>query len=127
MKTQSQRQLRAGELVRRAVSDILREGHLHDPAITKNSVTINEARTSPDLRHASVFISLLGGGDAKAAADALNKAAPYLQRELGKQIELKFTPKLKFIADDRLDEATRIDSILDRDSVKRDLDESGSR
>jgi ribosome-binding factor A len=127
MKAQSQRQLRAGELVRRAVSDIIREGHLHDPAIVSNSVTINEARTSPDLRHASVFISLLGGGNAEPAAAALNKAAGYLQRELGKQIELKFTPKLKFIADDRFDEATRIDSILDRDSVKRDLDEGGSR
>ncbi|MCP2671068.1 30S ribosome-binding factor RbfA [Maricaulaceae bacterium EIL42A08] len=122
MKAQSQRQLRAGELVRRAVADIIREGHLRDGALTGASVTVSEARMSPDLRHATVFVSALGQSDPERVAEALNRAAGFLQKELARQIDLKFTPKLKFLADDRFDEATHIDEVLDRPGVKRDLD-----
>ena len=123
MKAQSQRQLRAGELVRRAVADIIREGHLRDAALAGASVTVSEARMSPDLRHAAVFVSALGQSNPEAVADALNRAAGFLQKELGRQIDLKFTPKLKFLADDRFDEATHIDALLDRPGVKRDLND----
>ena len=123
MKAQSQRQLRAGELVRRAVADIIHEGHLRDAALAGASVTVSEARMSPDLRHAAVFVSALGRSNPEAVADALNRAAGFLQKELGRQIDLKFTPKLKFLADDRFDEATHIDALLDRPGVKRDLND----
>ena len=123
MKAQSQRQLRAGELVRRAVADIIREGPLRDAALAGASVTVSEARMSPDLRHAAVFVSALGRSNPEAVADALNRAAGFLQKELGRQIDLKFTPKLKFLADDRFDEATHIDALLDRPGVKRDLND----
>ncbi len=123
MKAQSQRQLRAGELVRRAVSDIIREGRVHDPHVNTAAVTITEARTSPDLRHATVYVDLLGGGDRKAVAEALNHASGFIQRELGKQIELKFTPKLRFAVDDRIEDVAQVDAVLDRPSVKRDLDD----
>jgi len=125
MKSQSQRQLRAGELVRRAVADIIREGHLRDAALATASVTVSEARMSPDLRHATVFVSALGQNDPEKVAAALNRASGFLQKELGRQIDLKFTPKLKFLADDRFDEATHIDEVLDRPGVKRDLDDGG--
>ena len=123
MKAQSQRQLRAGELVRRAIADIIREGHLRDAALAGASITVSEARMSPDLRHAAVFVSALGRSNPEAVADALNRAAGFLQKELGRQIDLKFTPKLKFLADDRFDEATHIDALLDRPGVKRDLND----
>lgn len=121
MKTQSQRQLRGGELVRRAVSDIIGEGHIHDPGLTGVSVTITEARMSPDMRHAQVFVSILGGGDPGSAVGGLNRAAGYIQKALGRQIEMKFTPRLRFIADDRFDEAGHVDDILSRPKVRRDL------
>lgn len=121
MKVQSQRQLRGGELVRRAVSDILTEGHLHDPGLTGVSVTITEARMSPDMRHAQVFVSILGGGDPDPVVKGLNRAAGFIQKELGRQIEMKFTPKLRFIGDDRFDEAGHVDEILNRDKVQQDL------
>ena len=123
MKAQSQRQLRAGELVRRAVSDIIREGRVHDPHVNTAAVTITEARVSPDLRHATVYVDLLGGGDREAVATALNHAAGFIQRELGRQIELKFTPKLRFAVDDRIDDVREVDALLDRPSVKRDLED----
>jgi ribosome-binding factor A len=122
MKAQSQRQLRAGELVRRAVADIIREGHLREASLAGASITVSEARMSPDLRHATVFVSALGQVDPAKVADALNRASGFLQKELGRQVELKFTPKLRFLADDRFDEATHIDEVLDRPGVKRDLD-----
>lgn len=125
MKAQSQRQLRAGELVRRAVLDIIREGRVHDPHVNTAAVTITEARTSPDLRHATVYVDLLGGGDRNAVAEALNHASGFIQRELGKQIELKFTPKLRFAVDDRIEDVAQVDAVLDRPTVKRDLDDEG--
>lgn len=60
MKAQSQRQLRAGELVRRALADIIAEGAIHDPAVAGVPVTVTEARMSPDLRHATVFVAAMG-------------------------------------------------------------------
>lgn len=122
MKAQSQRQLRAGELVRRALSDIIAEGHLHDPHLKGVSVTVTEVRMSPDLKHASCFIAALGRTDLENVAGALNHASGFLQKELSGEIEMKFTPRLKFLPDESFDEAGRVDEILNRPSVQRDLD-----
>lgn len=121
MKAQSQRQLRAGELVRRAVADILKEGHVREPALTGVPVTISEARVSPDLRHATVYVSGLTVADPEAVAAALNKAAGFLQKELGRRVEMRFTPKLRFEADSRFDDAVEINEMLARPGVRRDL------
>lgn len=77
---------------------------------------------SPDLRHATVFVSALETADPEVIAVVLNRASGFIQKQLGNELELKFTPKLKFVADDRFDEARHIDDILDRPGVKRDLD-----
>lgn len=121
MKAQSQRQLRGGELIRRAVSDIITEGHLHDPALAGVPVTVTEARVSPDMRHATVFISTLGQADPETVAAGLNRAHGFIQKELGRQIEMKFTPKLKFLPDERFEEAQHVEEMLERPGVKRDL------
>lgn len=122
MKVQSQRQLRAGELVRRALADIIAEGAIHDPAVAGVPVTVTEARMSPDLRHATVFVAAMGQTDRAKLAKALDRTAGYLQRELARRIDLRFTPKLRFEADDRFDEAAHVDEVLSRPHVKRDLD-----
>ena len=57
----TQRQLRVGELIRRALSDILHRGDIHDPDLNRMSITVGEVRTSPDLRVATAFILPLGG------------------------------------------------------------------
>ena len=122
MKVQSQRQLRAGELVRRALADIIAEGAIHDPVVAGVPVTVTEARMSPDLRHATVFVAAMGQADRVKLAKALDHASGYLQRELARRIDLRFTPKLRFEADDRFDEAAHVDEVLSRPHVKRDLD-----
>ena len=117
----SQRQLRAGELVRHALAEILREEDVSDPALAAVSVTVTEARLSPDLRHALVFVEPLGGVHAGDVVDGLNRSAKFLRGRLGHAIELKFIPDLKFAHDESFEEAARIDRLLAKPEVARDL------
>lgn len=121
----TQRQLRAGELVRHALVEILREEEFADPELTGVSVTVTQARMSPDLRHAMVFIVPLGGGHAGQVAKALNRHAKFLRGQLGRSIDMKFTPDLKFIEDESFDEAERINRLFDDPRVKADLEREG--
>ena len=117
----SQRQLRAGELVRHALADILRHDSLADPALAGVVVTISEVRVSPDLKHALCFVEPLGGKEATAVIKALNRASKFLRLRLGEAIDMKFTPDLKFIHDDSFDTAEHIGRLLDDPRVRRDL------
>ncbi len=117
----TQRQLRAGELVRHALVEILREEDISDPALEAVSVTVTEVRMSPDLRHATVFIEPLGGGHASEVTEALNRHAKFLRGRLGRVIDMKFTPDLKFLHDESFDEAQRMNRLFDDPKVRQDL------
>lgn len=117
----SQRQLRAGELVRHALVEVLREEEITDEAMEGVSVTVTEVRMSPDLRHATCFVEPLGGGHAQEVVDALNRHAKFLRGRLGRHIELKFTPDLKFLHDESFNEAARMDRLFQDPRVQRDL------
>ena len=121
----SQRQLRAGEIIRHALADIIAREYLRDPDLTGVLVTVGEVRCSPDLRRAKVYVTPLGD-DSEAGrarlAGALNRAGAYLRGRLGREIDLKFTPDLHFVADKSYDEATAIDRLLSDPRVKRDLE-----
>jgi ribosome-binding factor A len=118
----SQRQLRAGELVRHALVEILREEDLQDPALAGVSVTVTEVRMSPDLRHALCFIEPLGGAHAGEVVAGLNRTARFLRGRLGHAIALKFTPDLKFVHDESFDEAARMSRLFDDPRVRQDLE-----
>jgi ribosome-binding factor A len=118
----SQRQLRAGELVRHALVEILRHESFADPALTDAVVTISEVRMSPDLKHALCFVEPLGGKEATAVIAALNRASRFLRLRLGPAIEMKNTPALKFVHDDSFDTAEHINRLLADPRVRRDLD-----
>ncbi|WDI32651.1 30S ribosome-binding factor RbfA [Hyphococcus flavus] len=117
----SQRQLRAGELVRHALVEILQREPLRDPALDGVSVTVSEVRVSPDLKQASIYAAPLGGTAQDDVVSALNRVAPYLRSLLGKKIDMKFTPALTFKSDDTFEEARKIDALLARPDVARDL------
>ena len=117
----TQRQLRAGELVRHVLVDIFREEEIADPVMAGVSVTVTEVRISPDMRHAIVFVEPLGGGHAGEVVSALNKHARFLRGRLGHAIALKFTPDLKFVHDESFDEAERIGRLFDDPRVRADL------
>jgi ribosome-binding factor A len=117
----SQRQLRAGELVRHSLVEILREEDVSDPALEGVSVTVTEVRMSPDLRHATAFVEPLGGGHATEVVEALNRHAKFLRGRLGRMIDMKFTPDLKFLHDESFDEAQRMSRLFDDPKVRQDL------
>jgi ribosome-binding factor A len=85
------------------------------------SVTVTEVRMSPDLRHATVFVEPLGGTHAREVVDGLNRHAKFLRGRLGRQIDMKFTPDLKFLHDESFDEAARMNRLFDDPRVARDL------
>lgn len=117
--------MRAGELVRHALVDILSREDLRDPALQGVSVTVGEVRCSPDLRHATVFCSPLGdagAGQGDAVAAGLNRAAGFLRGRLAREIEMKFTPELHFVADTSYDEAFAMDALLRQARVRSDID-----
>ncbi|HLK25530.1 MAG TPA: 30S ribosome-binding factor RbfA [Caulobacteraceae bacterium] len=118
----SQRQLRAGELVRHALVEVLREEDFSDPALAGVSVTISEVRMSLDLKHALCFAEPLGGANAAEVTAALNRSARFLRGQLGRRIELRFTPELKFVHDESFTEAERIERLLHDPRVARDLE-----
>ncbi len=120
----SQRQLRAGELVRHAMAQMLREEEVADPSLIGASITVTEVRMSPDLKHAVCFVEPLGGEKAAEVVAGLNRAAKFLRGRLGRHVELKFTPDLKFIHDQSFDEAARMGRLFENPVIQRDLGRS---
>lgn len=117
----SQRQLRAGELIRHALVEVLREEDIADPDLEGVSVTVTEVRMSPDLRHAHCFVEPLGGQDAGRVVSALNRHARFLRGRLGRGIDMKFTPDLRFAHDESFTEAARMEALFRDPRVARDL------
>ncbi len=117
----TQRQLRVGEMLRHEISVILTRGDLRDPVLDGVPMTISEVRPSPDMRSAEVFCLPLGGQNTDDVISALNKCAGHVRGQLGRQITMKFTPKLRFRRDHSFDEAAHIDGLLSSKPVKRDL------
>lgn len=118
----SQRQQRVGETLRRALADILMRGEAHDPELARHSITVSEVRTSPDLRHATVFVLPLGGRDEAEALAALERNRGALRRLVSRAVTLKYAPELHFERDasfDRMDETRRL---LESAAVRRDVD-----
>jgi ribosome-binding factor A len=122
----SQRALRAGELVRHALAEILVRGDVHDPVIETHLITVPEVRMSPDLRLATVYVMPLGGQDATAVLEALDRNKRYLRGEVAHRVNLKFAPDIRFRIDERFDEAERIERLLRSPQVRRDLDNDSS-
>jgi ribosome-binding factor A len=126
----SQRQLRAGELVRHTFAEILARGEVHDPIIEGHLVTVPEVRMSPDLRLATIYVMPLGGRDQADVLAALDRNKKFLRGEIARRVNLKFAPEIRFRIDERFEEAERIERLLRSPEVARDLakdDDGGSR
>src|SRR5215475_9333257 len=117
----SQRALRAGEVIRHAIADILSRGEVHDPVIQGHVITVPEVRMSPDLKLATIYVMPLGGRDEKAVVEALERNKRFLRGEIAHRVNLKFAPDIRFRIDERFDEAERIDKLLRTPEVQRDL------
>ena len=118
----SQRQLRVGELVRHALSEILSRGEVRDPGLSGRVITIPEVRMSPDLKVATVLVMPLGGRETEGVLAGLEREQRHLRGELARRVKLKFVPEVRFVPDTRFDDAERIDELLGSPAVRRDLD-----
>jgi ribosome-binding factor A len=117
----SQRALRAGEVIRHAIADILSRGEVHDPVLEGHMITVPEVRMSPDLKLATIYVMPLGGRDEQAVLDALERNKRFLRGEIAHRVNLKFAPEIRFRLDERFDEAERVQKLLRTPQVKRDL------
>lgn len=112
----SQRTARLDELLREEISDVVRR-EVDDPRI--GFVTITDVEVSPDLRHANVWVSVIGSGEErKQTLRALSHAMPFVRGRLGK-LRLKRIPELHVKEDDSAERGTRVLAILD------DLEQGG--
>jgi len=105
------RMRRVNEAVREVVSVRLAEG-LRDPRI--GFVTVTSVETSPDLRHARVYVSVLGDAEQRDATMAgLESAHGVLQLAVARELRMKHTPTLEFVFDESIDRGMRISELLD--------------
>lgn len=110
------RQERLSEQLREEISLIM-DGDLEDPRI--GLATITEARVTPDLSHAKIFVSVAGTDEeAKETLAALNHAAGFIRHQLGFAIRMKRIPEIHFVHDDTVRTAARIEQILQEEEEK---------
>ena len=117
----TQRQLRVGEELRHVLAGVLARGELRDPALQDLSITVTQVRISPDLRNATAYVMPLGGDRAADSLAALRRAAPFLRGQVARSVDLRLVPQLDFAIDTSFDHAQRIDGLLRRPEVARDL------
>jgi len=118
----SQRQLRVGETIRRALSDVLSRGDVHDPDLNRLSITVGEVRTSPDLKIATAYVLPLGGQGKDEVISLLARNKGELRRIVAKKLALKFAPDLRFQLDETFDRMDETREMLNRAEVRRDTD-----
>lgn len=107
----TQRQLRVAEVIRHRLADVLARGDVHDPDLSRLSITVAEVRTSPDLKHATAYVMPLGGEEAEVALTALRRCKAPLRHMVARDLGLKYAPDLRFELDgtfDRMDDARRL-------------------
>ena len=117
----SQRQLRAAELVRHALTALLARGDIPEDVLVKAFITIPEVEMTPDLKLATVYLVLHDAKLEKAVLEALKRHHKSVRHHIAKTVNLKFAQDLRYRIDHRLDGAAKIDALLARPEVQRDL------
>jgi len=118
----SQRQLRVGETIRRALADVLARADVHDPELNRLSITVGEVRTSPDLKIATAYVLPLGGRGKDEVLKLLARNKGELRRLVSKKLTLKFAPDLRFQLDQTFDQMDETNRMLAQDVVRRDAE-----
>lgn len=118
---QGQRPKRVGEEIRFALSTIFLRGESNSLELANMSITISEVRVSPDLKNATVFVMPLGGQNKPEMLAALKVAAPELRYIASKKIKVRYMPRLRFELDESFEEAERINKLLNKPEVAKDL------
>ena len=115
---------RINEEIQREMSDLLRE--LKDPRVHKTMLSITRVETTPDLRYAKIYVSLLDKEYTKETLAGLKSSAGYLRRELGRSLQLRYTPELQWQADDSITHGAHILELLSRLEISEDSDDEAA-
>ena len=100
---------RINEEIQRELAALIRT--VKDPRV-HGLVSITAVDTTPDLRYAKIYVSVLDKSDVKEIVKGLKSAGGYLRRELGRVLQLRYTPELTFTPDDSIAEGARILEII---------------
>jgi ribosome-binding factor A len=118
----SQRQLRVSEQVRHAVSQVLQRGDVRDDKLENAVIAISEVRMSPDLKIATCFVSPVGAADSEGVISALNRNARFIRGRAASHLkQMKYMPEFRFRIDTSFDNYAKIDALLRKPEVTRDL------
>lgn len=112
---------RINEEIQRELADLLRG--LKDPRVQDTMISITRVETTPDLRYAKVYTSFLEADRAKDALKGLKSASGYLRRELGRALQLRYTPELQWVLDDSITYGAKMLELINSLEVSHD-DES---
>ena len=110
------------------LAECLLRGEVHDPRLAAKSITIGEVQVSRDLKTATVFAAELGAMVSDATIEALQQAAPRLAGRIAREMNLKYAPKLRFVADDSFERAAAMERLLAeaRERMRPEEDEHGT-
>ncbi len=120
----TQRQLRVAEEIRHVLSGIFSRHEFRDPDLAAADITVNEVRIAPDLKRATAFISRLGRSDVHLLIPLLVRATPYLRGQVAQALRLRVAPDIVFQPDTALDYAMKIEELMHRPEIARDLRDS---
>ena len=112
---------RINEEIQRELSDLLRE--LKDPRVHRTMLSITRVETTPDLRYAKIYVSLLDKEYTKETLAGLKSSAGYLRRELGRSLQLRYTPELQWQPDDSITQGAHILELLSKLDIPEDSDD----
>ena len=108
----SQRQLRVGELIKQSLGQIFLRDEAKLPCLETKNITVTEVRMSPDLKNARAYVIPLGGKDIEKAVSILTEFSYLVRKALSKKLDIKFLPRVSFIADKSFDYAEKIEKLI---------------
>ncbi len=109
---------RINEEIQRELATGIR--NLKDPRVSKTMLSVTRVETTPDLRYAKVYVSLLDKEFTKEALAGLRSSSGYLRRELGRTLQLRYTPELQWQADDSITHGAHILELLSKLDIQRE-------
>ncbi|MEP2944936.1 MAG: 30S ribosome-binding factor RbfA [Lentilitoribacter sp.] len=119
----SQRMLKVGEMVRAALTKILQRDDIRDPDVEGVVISVSEVRMSPDLKIANAYVKALAQTDQTATIAGLNRSAKFVRKKLGPELRhMKYMPEIRFRDDTSYENFNKIDALLNRPEVVRDLE-----
>lgn len=118
----SQRQLRVGEALRKALAEIFLRIEIADPDLAGAMVTVCEVTTSPDLKNATIYVLPLGGDNGDLIVAALQRHKKFVRGELARRVSLRYMPELTFELDGTFSQSGTVEALLRTPAVAQDIE-----